>query len=183
MKLQKITLSLLILLVVATSTWAQTNLLDTDYYSFEGDQKWFVQHRDFWSVSDEKSATGERSLKFSCEDFSKATGNSVSVQGVSGKPSPEFIQVKLKPGKYNMTLKVWLEEKAPVGFGTNLAKPFTPIKWSFKGLEKSKWVTLSQEIEIKENTATKMVITVSSNPKWGGAGTFYVDDIALSKVQ
>lgn len=183
MKLQKTILSLVVILATATSTWAQTNLLDADYYSFEGSDKWYIQHADFWSVTTEKSATGDQSLKFSCEDFSKAPGNSVSVHGVSGRPSPEHIQVKLKPGKYTMSVKVWLEENSPVGFGTNIAKPFMQIKWSLKGVEKSKWVTLTQEIEIKENTADKIVINVSSNPKWGGAGTFYIDDISISEIK
>jgi hypothetical protein len=50
-----------------------------------------------------------------------------------------------------------------------------------KGVEKNKWVELKQDITFPDLESAKMSISVSSNPKWGGVGTVYVDDIKISK--
>ena len=58
----------------STQTFAQKadgNLLDSQYFGFEaGAKSWFLQHKDFWSMTTEKAASGTTSLKFSCSDIS-----------------------------------------------------------------------------------------------------------------
>lgn len=159
------------------------NLLPADVYGFEKTEKiWWTKYKDVFTVSTEKAASGEKSLKFSCADLS-AIGDIPNIQIQGGNTKTSEGLVSLKPGAYTVSIKVWLSpEGAPKGFSTNLRKPFVPVAWKTKGVATGEWVELTQDITVeKAIEATNLVVSVSTNPKWGGAGTFYLDDITITK--
>lgn len=159
------------------------NLLPADIYGFENTKGvWWTKHKEIWTVSTEKAASGEASLKFSCNDLSQAADvKNIQMQG--GNQKTGVGQISLSPGTYTITVKVWLSsEGAPKAFSSNIKSPFVSIPWKFKNVATEEWVTLTQEIVIEEEVkASKLTLAVSTNPKWGGAGTFYVDDICIKK--
>lgn len=173
---------------ISTPIFAQNadgNLLDSKYFSFEsGEKSWYVQHKENWTLTTEKAASGTSSLKYSCSDISTAPVL-MQVHAMAGKDvQPE--KVILAPGDYTISLKVWLTDTAPISFSTSIAErkdisPFFLISWKLKNVEKNKWVELSQKISIESPLNSRMVISVSNNPKWGGAGVIYIDDIKIVK--
>ncbi|MFR9524091.1 MAG: hypothetical protein SNH94_05925 [Rikenellaceae bacterium] len=147
---------------------------------FEGDKEWWIQpkYRESVLITSEKAAEGQKSLKIDCKDFGEE--NSVTAQMIK-----ETHQIISPAGVYTITLKVFLPENPPLGISTpikdNASDYFQPISWKLKGVEKGKWVELSQEIELKELEAGVMSVTLFANPKWGGVGCIYVDDIKINK--
>lgn len=164
------------------------NVLNEKAYGFETELKekpvswWIVpEQRDKVMVTKEKSASGDYSLKISCQDF----GGIKSLQCQSIVKEGSGSKVDLKSGTYMVSLKVFAEDVSPVSFSTNILPTknteFIPINWKLKGVERNKWVELKQDITFPDLESAKMSIAVSSNPKWGGIGTIYVDDIKISK--
>lgn len=179
-------LFILVITVLALNVKAQDNLLNKDVYTFENPGKGlWIQHKDNWGLTTEKAAIGAQSLKFTCDDLSTVKGQNMAAQAGTTADKPNAGTVKLEAGTYTISLKVWLGKTSPLAFSTNLAAtdstPFTPISWKLKKTVKGEWVELSQKITIEKAISTKMGIQVSTNPKWGGAGTFYVDDIKIVK--
>lgn len=186
--MKKIFLALGCFMVFGIGTVNAQNVLNEMAYGFETEVKekpvnwWIVPaQRDKVMVTKDKAASGDYSLKISCQDF----GGIKSLQCQSIVNEDSGSKVDLKSGTYTVSLKVFAEDVCPIGFSTNILPTkdtkFIPIKWNLKGVEKNKWVELKQDITFPDLKDAKMSIAVSSNPKWGGVGTVYVDDINISK--
>ncbi|MDO7173140.1 hypothetical protein [Mariniflexile sp. AS56] len=139
-------------------------------FDFENVQKeWWTKYKEIWSVSTEKAAEGTKSLKFSCGDF-PAGANNIQIQNKD---------VKLSPGTYTITSKIFIEEHSKVvGFSINLKEPFVQTGFKLNKVPTNQWVSISEEMLV-EKEASVLIISVSTNPKWGGTGTFYLDDFKI----
>ncbi len=159
------------------------NLFPAEAQSFEQYKGvWWTKHKDIWTLTSEKAATGEKALKYNCTDLSAvADVKNISIQ--SGNKKSNTALLNLKPGTYTFSFKVWLPAQgAPKGFTTNIKKPFVKVAWKTKNVATEEWVTLTQEVEITEPVVdANLVVSVSTNPKWGGEGSFYIDDICIKK--
>jgi len=175
-------------MVFGIGTVNAQNVLNEMAYGFETEVKekpvnwWIVPaQRDKVMVTKDKAASGDYSLKISCQDF----GNIKTLQCQSIVKKESGSKINLNSGTYTVSLKVYADDVCPIGFSTNILPTkdtkFIPIKWNLKGVEKNKWVELKQDITFPDLKDAKMSIAVSSNPKWGGVGTIYVDDINISK--
>ncbi|WP_282036376.1 hypothetical protein [Saccharicrinis aurantiacus] len=165
---------------------AQNNLLNSDVYTFENPGKaLWIQHKANWELTSEKAFEGKQSLKFNCDDLSTVKGSNMAAQIGTTGDKPNDGTVKLYPGTYTISMMVWLGENAPLSFGTNLAangsSPFVQISWKLKKTVKGEWVELTQKFTLEKAVSTKMAIQVSTNPKWGGAGVLYIDDIKITQ--
>ncbi|ANW95299.1 hypothetical protein AXE80_02910 [Wenyingzhuangia fucanilytica] len=140
--------------------------------SFEkGSKGWWTPSKQVWSVSNDKASEGKSSLKFNCSQFPEGA-KGIKYQNVG---------MKLSAGTYKITAKVFVEENSKVtGFSIATMKPFKTVSIKFTKLAKGEWVDVEQEITL-EKDASNVVINVSSNPKWGGTGTFYLDDLKFIK--
>ena len=186
--MKKIFLALGCFMVFGIGTVNAQNVLNEMAYGFETEVKekpvnwWIVPaQRDKVMVTKDKAASGDYSLKISCQDF----GNIKTLQCQSIVEKESGSKINLNSGTYTVSLKVYADDVCPMGFSTNILATkdtkFIPIKWNLKGVEKNKWVELKQDITFPDLKDAKMSIAVSSNPKWGGVGTIYVDDINISK--
>ncbi|WP_366184335.1 hypothetical protein [Flavobacterium ovatum] len=89
--------------------------------------------------------------------------------------------VKLSVATCMVSLKVLADENLKAGgFNITVAKPWTTTNFKRNKVEKGKWIDLFQELVLPE-TSEKLNITVSANPKWGGTGIFYIDDLTIVK--
>lgn len=160
------------------------NLLDKQVFGFEESANpWFMQNKEFFSLTNEKAASGKISLKFACDDAAKMD-KKVQVQSGSKKDVDTKYKVNLDAGDYIMYVKVFAAEEAPKSFNINVfGGEFTPVNFKLDKVEKGKWVELSQKISLGDIKDGKLHVSVSANPKFGGAGVFYVDDIAIEKVK
>ncbi|MDO6760959.1 hypothetical protein Q4566_12165 [Tamlana sp. 2_MG-2023] len=140
-------------------------------FDFENVQKeWWTKYKEIWSVSIEKAAEGTKSLKFSCSDF-PAGANNIQIQNND---------VKLSPGTYTITSKIFIEEHSKVvGLSINLKKPFVKTSIKLNKVPTNQWVSISEEILVEKESSV-LIISVSTNPKWGGTGTFYLDDFKIT---
>lgn len=186
--MKKIFLTLGCFAALGFNTISAQNVLDKSAFGFETEVKekpvcWWVvpAQRDRIMPTKEKAASGEYSLKISCQDF----GDLKMIQAQSILKEGSKSLVSLKAGTYTVSLKVYVGEDSPVSFSTNILETkdskFIPISWKLKGVEKNKWVELKQEVTFPKLKNTKMAISLSSNPKWGGFGTVYIDDIKIEK--
>lgn len=158
------------------------NLLPNAIYGFEmNGNAWWTNAKDAYQITSEKAATGEKCLKYSVADLSAYETKNIAMQG--GNKKKQLGLVTLEPGTYTISMKVWVSaDKAPLSFTTNIKKPFVGINWKLKNVDTEQWVNLTQEIVIEEAVkASSLVVAVSTNIKRGGTGTFYIDDIAITK--
>lgn len=158
------------------------NLLPNEIYSFEiNGGAWWTNAKDAFQITTEKATTGERCLKYSVSDLSAYTTKNIAMQG--GNKNKQLGLVTLEPGTYTISMKAWISaDAAPISFSTNIKMPFLPINWKLKNVATEQWVDLTQEITVEEAVkASSLVIAVSTNAKRGGTGTFYIDDITITK--
>lgn len=160
---------------------AQESVIAEDIYGFESmPAAWWTNAKDVFTISSEKVASGENALKFSCADVTAYEFKNIQMQG--GNKKKDIGLVSLAPGDYTVSCKVWLTETTPSAFSINVKKPFLKNTFNLKKVAKGEWVTLSNDFTVVEKaTATNLIITVSTNKKWGGNGTFYMDDIHVTK--
>lgn len=161
-----------IILTIKSPAQEGVNLLEGKYYGIEGaGEGWSTSKEKNWNYSTSNPASGNYSLKFSCSEFP------ADVKNMQMQKS----DVLLAKGIYTITAKIFIEENSEiVGFNINLKKPFESAKFKLKKVPTGQWVEISQDM-IVEKEGSKLVVAVSTNPKWGGKGTFYLDDIKISK--
>ncbi|MDV7185796.1 hypothetical protein R3X25_00765 [Lutibacter sp. TH_r2] len=161
------------LLLIVFISLSLTELFAQDKtIGFESKDGWSTQHNQIWNINNERAAEGIYSLKF----------KSGSVD--SELKHVEFIKNSetIEPGTYEVTLKVWQEDYSVVkGFSINFQNPWHSVAFKLNKVKKGEWVELSKKLIIEKATK-KMVFSVSTNPKWGGIGTFYLDDVQFKKI-
>ena len=162
----------IVLIVVFTLVGIMNVSAQDISFDFENSKKeWWTKYKDIWSISNDRAAEGTKSLKFSCSEFPSDVKNMQILN--SG--------VQLTEGTYTINAKIFIEEGSEItGFNINLKKPFTSVKFKLKKVSTGKWVDISQEMVV-EKDGSNLVVAVSTNPKWGGKGVFYLDDIKISK--
>lgn len=159
------------------------SLLDNNVYGFEqSENPWFIQSKEFFSLTNEKAATGKTSLKFGCDDVSKIV-KIAQVQSGQKKDVDTKYKVNLSAGDYIVYVKVFATEETPNSFNINVfGNQFKSVNFKLDNVEKNKWVELSQKVSLSDAKDGKLHVAVSNNPKYGGAGVFYIDDIAIEKA-
>ena len=164
-----------LLIAIAFLGFTTTQLLAQEVYSFDfesGQKEWWTKYKEIWTVSSEKAVSGESSLKYSCSELPADVKN---IQIFS--PA----DVVLQPGNYTVAFKVWIEKGSEQkGISINAQKPWATAPFKFNKTTQGEWIDMSNELVI-EKEATKLVVSVSTNPKWGGTGTLYIDDLKVTK--
>lgn len=177
---------------VALSASAQepsTSLIDAQYYGFEHNmpnstmgKMWITpDSRNSVSVTDQNAASGEYALKFDCADF---PSNSIVQAQATPNINNDAI-VSLEAGSYVVYSKVFLPENAPSGFEVTLTVPYVRAIFSFKNVVRNKWVEISTKVKLSEPTTdeSRLTVLLREQEKFGGVGSFYVDDIRIVKQQ
>ncbi|WP_066631830.1 T9SS type A sorting domain-containing protein [Labilibacter marinus] len=153
----------------------KVNILAPYLFGFEsGGNGWWLQHDEYWQLSDEIASHGSYSLKYSNETI--ITDGSKKAHGSNLVEYP----IVLDAGTYTMTLKVWIVNGTELtAFNTIIKDPvWTNIKWDIEGVEREKWVMLTQEVSFSQAiNGSASIITMDQT--YGGKGTFYIDEIAI----
>lgn len=145
--------------------------------SFEDASEWWIQpaHREMVSISGDQTKDGSKALKFSAEDF-----------GEKNMVTAMVCPFTLDAGTYTFKINIFLTDKAPTALNTNIRDKdndrFVPVVWKFNKTEKNQWVELTQNVTLENDVdGAELNVSFSSNPKWGGTGTMYVDQIQVFK--
>ncbi|NMH86838.1 SwmB domain-containing protein [Flavivirga algicola] len=165
-----------------------TNVLSKDIFGAEGVtgtrggvQGFWAQHSEWFDTggrSEEQAASGNASFKWSTPDWDTMSGGNHNFQG-SG--DGQFVA---DPGTYEMSLKVYLPSGSDMqAVRTVLQTPWTPVTWSFDGIAKDTWVTLTKTVNITTHTFMWLQMNRSDNPGISGAQTMYIDDIELAPIE
>ncbi len=173
--------TLIILLTFVITAHAQEDeiVMNSEIYSFEKGN-WWIKSKNAWSFSTDKKVSGEKSLKFHIDDFS---GVSAPLQ--THGPGKEIDQlIKIKAGTYYLKAKIWLGETVPPTIQISIKDGSGFINTSFKldRLQRGEWIEVtSKKINVENDMNAKLIISVSDNKKYGGEGSFYIDDLVIEK--
>jgi len=91
--------------------------------------------------------------------------------------------LSLDKGLYTVTSKNFIEEGTDIdAFYTQISEPWLSATWDISTLAKNEWISVTQEIEIKETVQNAHLnIQVLNDPDFGGGtGKFYIDAIHFS---
>lgn len=167
----------LVAILISSFALNAQNLLSEDASGFEGEESgWQIQNKNVFEFSNKKQNSGAYSLKVFKTSYNAKGKNAVAIY-------ENAFPRGLKSGKYKVSAKVLVSRNAPKGFGFKLkGEEFKNIYLSFEGVPTHKWISVSKTVEIKRMKVTDAIIIVSKNPKYGGNGLFYVDDIVFEKI-
>ncbi len=162
----------------------ETGLLDRNFFGFEGPVSLEGKQMDWWiaedsrknfSVVDEKSASGRKSLKFT---HSGSLANKVTAYAPFGSMS-------MDSGDYDFSMKVWLEP------GSSIKKvrvifqdPWLELKpFDLTGIEEGKWVTLTQPFSRTSASGAedRPRIVIQQDDLSGKSSTLYIDELSIKK--
>ncbi|WPR71402.1 hypothetical protein SLW70_15920 [Flavobacterium sp. NG2] len=145
-------------------------------FDFEdGNKRIWTKAKEVFMVTNEKAVSGKSSLKYNVTELPANEKENFQLF-LGGNEN-----VKWSSGTYIISLKFMADENLKAtGFNINVMKPFAAANFKINKVEKGKWIDLSQELVIAEDSE-RLSLSVSGNPKWGGTGTFYVDDIKIVK--
>ncbi|MBB6461992.1 PKD domain-containing protein [Flammeovirga kamogawensis] len=155
-------------------------LLNSCYFGFEEDAStalWTV-NTDFYAFTSEKYWGGANAVKVFVEEEITSGSKNLTPKG-AGLPNVVVTENVI------VSMKVWIDEAvtiekigAPIKYDSDAAK----IEYfDITGVEKGKWVTISQEYEVPIDVDREEVtigwIGLRMNTTTGGTGTIYIDDI------
>lgn len=177
--MKKIT-SLLLVALSAMLTVNAQELLDEEVYGFEVSEYILIQNADYITITDEKAAVGDSSLKVHCDDYS-ANADAWQIQIGSAATAPDSAKIIVPAGDYYIVLDAYCTGDAPLKFNTNINTPWKAVNWDITNIEKDKWVSLQQKITLEEtNSKMSIKITAGQRPT-SGSGTLFIDNIRLIK--
>ena len=171
-------ITFIIVMFFLSNLVAQENMLADGVGEFESYKSsgWWLQQKDNIKFIKGKYSEGNSSLKFT-------RGKNDNDKGNLAAHNSNALKAPLKPGKYKVVAKVWLASDAPSGFNFTLkSKKYQNIGIKFKNTPKKKWVEVSENFEIKRFFDGKLILSVYKDPKFGGKGTFYIDELKIVKI-
>lgn len=150
------------------------NILNEDYYGFEkGNDGWWMQHPDNFSISTEKPASGFASLKYT--NPNTASGD---LKAHGSATLPEMV-INLDAGTYIMKAMVWLDPSAELtGFNATLKPIFANAPFNLSTVARGEWVEVTTQITLGQNVSGGNFLIVMDDA-YGGKGTLYIDNIQL----
>jgi len=158
-------------------------LSNQDVFGFEtpadkegGALGWWAQHPQ-WFRSEEQSV-GSGSMGYQIDDYSSAP-NVSTLHGTAAEHG-----MSVAPGKYRMSLKVWIDPGSGIqGIRTPIL-PWNLIQWDTSNAPKGEWVTLSKDFTFdKEYTDIKLQIHKADNSGVTGPQLLFVDDISFIELE
>ncbi|PWD99040.1 hypothetical protein [Marinilabilia rubra] len=158
-------------------------LSNQDVFGFEtpadkngGALGWWGQHPQ-WSRSEDQSV-GSASMQYQIDDYSSAP-NVSTLHGTAAE-----LGMSVPPGKYRMSLKVWIDPGTTIqGIRTPII-PWNLIQWDISNANKGEWVTLSKDFTFdKEYTEMKLQVHKADNSDVSGPQLLYVDDISFVELE
>lgn len=164
----RIALILGFLSFVTMNLKAQETVIDFE----TGEKALWTKSKEFISITNEKAVSGTYSFKYSCNEIP------AGVENFQGYVESNKI---FSPDTYSISLKIWIDESFKgTNFNLNFSKPWSSTSWKINKVAKGQWVEMYQEVVV-EKESSKFYVSVSANPKWGGTGTLYIDDIKIVK--
>ncbi|QDS98493.1 family 16 glycosylhydrolase [Adhaeretor mobilis] len=164
----------------------QKSLTSNIPLSFEGPFALEEKSQDWWmtepsrkhlAIVDEKAASGSKSLKFSDSGPLEEKVTAFAPYGSSD----------LEPGRYEFSMKAWLEPECDVKrVRIVLEEPWLELKpLDLSGVEKGKWVTISQTFRRSDPSSAKDRIRVVVQPEdvSGSGQALYIDDLSIEKTE
>ncbi len=156
---------------------------DFDALGFEGpfyfqgrSAPWWAAGSTPWRIKDEKSSTGDFSLRFQ---------HSGTLNGSQTIYSP-FGSSKLAAGDNEMRFKVWIDPATVVNkMDVVLNNPWIKLTFDLTGVEKGKWVELAQnftrnaESSLSLTNGDRLQITIASVDIASSDVLLYIDDITF----
>lgn len=152
------------------------NALSEKYYGMEaGDEGWWMQHPDNWSISSDIVAPGGNySLKYT--NANKAS-EELKVHGSSSIPE---MLINVPKGSYTMKAMVWIEPESEIsGFKLVLKPSWKSCEFNLTGTATGQWVEIESEINLSELGAENSNVLLVIGSNHGGKGTLYIDNIQL----
>ncbi|ANQ51605.1 hypothetical protein KMW28_23525 [Flammeovirga yaeyamensis] len=160
------------------------SILNQKNFGFESRMSgWWTKDKQYWSITDEKSASGKVSCKFTCDAIPEQ--QNMKIESKNNHKVDDSFKINVEEGEYKIRLKVFLEEQHPKSLHLSFVEPNKAWLQSiikFRKLETGKWIDVETKIKLTNIVNGKMVLMVPSNVTHGGEGTFYVDDIRLEKI-
>ncbi|OHX63955.1 hypothetical protein [Flammeovirga pacifica] len=160
------------------------SILNQKNFGFETRMSgWWTKDKQYWNITDEKSASGVVSCKFSCDAIPEQ--QNMKIESKNNNKVEDSFKINTEEGEYKVHLKVFLEEEHPKSLHLSFVEPNKAWIQSiikFKKLETGKWIDVETKIKLTNIVNGKLVLMVPSNTTHGGKGTFYVDDIRLEKI-
>lgn len=179
-----ITLTFILLLSNFIALTAQ-NLLDDKVFGFESPSTWYIQSKEYWTISKENVYEGNFAAKYNCSDFTNIDGN-IQMHCGGKSTAPDSEKVILTAGTYKVTVRVWIGTTYPKSFSVKFkateTSPFVSVIWKLYAAPKEQWLELAEKIIIKEAVNAQMIVGVSHNARFGGEGIFYLDNIRIEQM-
>jgi len=137
---------------------------------------WWAAASTPWRIKDEKSSTGDFSLRFKTTTAFSGSQSIFSPYGSS----------KLKAGDNEIRFKVWIDPATIVNkMDVVLSNPYVKLTFDLSGVAKGQWVELSQtftrnaESNMSLTSGDRVQVTIASADVTGSSALLYIDDISF----
>ena len=161
--------------------------LSADFFGFEGpiliagnELLWWIPNdsRELFSIVEERSAQGSKSLKFS-------SIGQMPNRAVAFAP---YGSLGLDASEYKFSMRVWVEPGCSVErLRVILEDPWRELKpFDLTGLDSGKWVTLTQSCRRAKASGTKDRVRIVIQPDdvsvSGESSPLFIDEISFEKI-
>ncbi|QDT69066.1 Beta-porphyranase A precursor [Planctomycetes bacterium MalM25] len=139
----------------------------------DGDDWWIPQEfRTHLAITDQRSASGERALRF-------MAGSGLADKVTAFTP---YGTTAIDPGQHTLSMRVWRSADSDKGrLRVTLEEPWLELEpFDLSGLPAETWTTVTQTFRRREASGPRDRLRVSVLPTDGGArGTLFIDDLRI----